>query len=117
MNSLSFVVGLRRAIGVAVIMGVVAIAPSWGVNLLTIFSFGHAAKGIGGFIQPTPAISTASAQESQFALTDKGPMPSLAGAIGWLNSSPLTYPSLRGKVVLINFWTYTCINSLRPLPT
>ena len=102
--------------GVAVITGVIAVAPSWGMNLLTIFSFGRAAKGIGGFNQATPAISTASAQESQSALTDKGPMPSLAGAIGWLNSSPLNYPSLRGKVVLINFWTYTCINSLRPLP-
>ena len=89
--------------GVAAITGVIAVAPSWGMNLLTRFSFGDAAKGIGGFNQATPAISTASAQESQFALTDKGPMPSLAGAIGWLNSSPLTYPSLRGKVALINF--------------
>jgi len=40
----------------------------------------------------------------------------LDGAIGWLNSAPLNRKSLRGKVVLIDFWTYTCINSLRPLP-
>jgi len=40
----------------------------------------------------------------------------LDGAIGWLNSDPLSRKSLRGKVVLVNFWTYTCINSLRPLP-
>ena len=43
-------------------------------------------------------------------------MPDLDGAIGWLNSAPLSRKSLRGKVVLVNFWTYTCINSLRPLP-
>jgi thiol-disulfide isomerase/thioredoxin len=43
-------------------------------------------------------------------------MPDLDGAIGWLNSVPLSQASLRGKVVLVDFWTYTCINSLRPLP-
>lgn len=43
-------------------------------------------------------------------------MPDLGGAVGWLNSSPLNAKSLRGKVVLINFWTYTCIDSLRPMP-
>jgi thiol-disulfide isomerase/thioredoxin len=43
-------------------------------------------------------------------------MPDLGGAIGWLNSAPLSHKSLRGKVVLVNFWTYTCINSIRPLP-
>jgi thiol-disulfide isomerase/thioredoxin len=43
-------------------------------------------------------------------------LPSFDGATGWLNSPPLTAPSLRGKVVLVNFWTYTCINWLRQLP-
>lgn len=42
-------------------------------------------------------------------------MPDLGGAIGWLNSTPLNGRSLRGKVVLVDFWTYTCINSIRPL--
>jgi thiol-disulfide isomerase/thioredoxin len=50
------------------------------------------------------------------ALADEGRMPELGGAVGWLNSDPLTSKSLRGKVVLVDFWTYTCINSLRPLP-
>jgi thiol-disulfide isomerase/thioredoxin len=59
---------------------------------------------------------TASANESRAALSDEGPMPDLDGAIGWLNSDPLSRKSLRGKVVLVDFWTYTCINSLRPLP-
>ena len=43
-------------------------------------------------------------------------MPSLGGATAWLNSPPLTAADLRGKVVLIDFWTYTCINWLRTLP-
>src|SRR4051794_29607541 len=49
-------------------------------------------------------------------LPNEGDMPSLSGANGWLNSEPLTTESLRGKVVLVNFWTYTCINWLRTLP-
>jgi thiol-disulfide isomerase/thioredoxin len=46
----------------------------------------------------------------------EGQLPSLAGASGWLNSPPLTAMDLRGRVVLVNFWTYTCINWLRQLP-
>jgi thiol-disulfide isomerase/thioredoxin len=45
----------------------------------------------------------------------EGHLPGFEGATGWLNSSPLTAPSLRGKVVLVDFWTYTCINWLRTL--
>lgn len=47
---------------------------------------------------------------------DEGRMPSMDGAAAWLNSPPLHSKSLRGKVVLVNFWTYSCINSLRELP-
>ena len=43
-------------------------------------------------------------------------MPPLDGATAWLNSPPLTTEGLRGKVVLVDFWTYTCINWLRTLP-
>jgi thiol-disulfide isomerase/thioredoxin len=46
----------------------------------------------------------------------EGRMPSLAGATQWLNSPPLTADGLRGSVVLVDFWTYTCINWLRTLP-
>src|SRR4029450_7469472 len=46
----------------------------------------------------------------------EGELPSLGGATGWLNSPPLTASALRGKVVLIDVWTYTCINWLRTLP-
>lgn len=47
---------------------------------------------------------------------DEGPMPELNGATGWINSAPLTRDALRGKVVLADIWTYSCINSLRQLP-
>src|SRR6516164_8054572 len=61
------------------------------------------------------------AQDNSTAIETKplpieGRMPSLAGASAWLNSPPLNSSSLRGKVVVVNFWTYTCINSLRALP-
>jgi len=46
----------------------------------------------------------------------EGRFPPLGGATGWLNSQPLTAADLRGKVVLVDFWTYTCINWLRSLP-
>jgi thiol-disulfide isomerase/thioredoxin len=46
----------------------------------------------------------------------EGDLPSLGGATEWLNSPPLTTAGLRGNVVLIDFWTYTCINWLRTLP-
>jgi thiol-disulfide isomerase/thioredoxin len=49
-------------------------------------------------------------------LPDEGELPSLDGATGWLNSPPLTAAGLRGKVVLVDFWTYTCVNWLRQLP-
>jgi thiol-disulfide isomerase/thioredoxin len=46
----------------------------------------------------------------------EGEFPSLGGASQWLNSQPLTAAGLRGKIVLVNFWTFSCINSLRMLP-
>jgi hypothetical protein len=45
----------------------------------------------------------------------EGRLPGFDGATGWLNSEPLTAEGLRGKVVLVDFWTYTCINWLRTL--
>jgi len=47
---------------------------------------------------------------------DHGNAPEFAGIDQWLNSPPLTMAGLRGKVVLIDFWTYSCINCLRTLP-
>src|SRR5215831_15954899 len=50
------------------------------------------------------------------SLPDEGRLASFAGATGWLNSEPLTPEGLRGRVVLVDFWTYTCINWLRTAP-
>ncbi len=49
-------------------------------------------------------------------LSVEGGFPSLSGAVAWLNSPPLSPESLKGKVVLIDFWTYSCINCLRAIP-
>jgi cytochrome c biogenesis protein CcdA/thiol-disulfide isomerase/thioredoxin len=49
-------------------------------------------------------------------LKDYGPAPNFAGISTWINSKPETVSTLRGKVVLVDFWTYSCINCLRTLP-
>ena len=119
-RSLSFDVWIRRALGVAVIVGVVAIALGWDTNLLTKFSFVNTAKAeehlVSALGPEKPALVPVSAAEPVPVLADEGPMPELSGAVGWLNSPPLTTKSLRGKVVVIDFWTYSCINCLRALP-
>ena len=61
-------------------------------------------------------IHSAHAQSGKTDLAVEGQLPSLGGATGWLNSQPLTATGLRGKVVVIDFWTYSCINWLRTLP-
>jgi thiol-disulfide isomerase/thioredoxin len=65
-------------------------------------------------------ISFAKAHSSNTPAVDRlsveGKLPSLSGASGWLNSQPLTAANLRGKVVLVDFWTYSCINWRRSLP-
>ena len=52
----------------------------------------------------------------QAALPVEGHLASFSGATGWLNSEPLTPDGLRGRVVLVDFWTYTCVNWLRTFP-
>jgi thiol-disulfide isomerase/thioredoxin len=49
-------------------------------------------------------------------LPTEGPLPPFEGATGWLGSEPLTPEGLRGRVVAVQFWTYTCVNWLRTLP-
>jgi thiol-disulfide isomerase/thioredoxin len=63
---------------------------------------------------PGLALATAVLGAPAFALSDRQLLP--ADHREWLNSAPLKAENLRGKVVLVNFWTYSCINSLRPLP-
>jgi len=62
----------------------------------------------GAEVQKTP--------QTAAPLPVEGEMPSLGGATLWLQSQPLTAASLEGKVVLVEFWTYTCVNWLRQLP-
>jgi len=50
------------------------------------------------------------------SLPSEGEMPPLTGAVAWLNSPPLTREGLKGKAVLVDFWTYSCINCLRAIP-
>jgi len=54
------------------------------------------------------------AKTSDFPI--EGTAPSLSGILGWINSNPLSEADLRGKVVLVDFWTYSCINCIRTLP-
>src|SRR5580658_7082615 len=51
-----------------------------------------------------------------FQLPDEGELPPLSGATEWLNSPPLSARALQGKVVVVDFWTYTCINWRRTEP-
>jgi cytochrome c biogenesis protein CcdA/thiol-disulfide isomerase/thioredoxin len=121
-RSLSFEVWIRRALGVVVIMGVAAIGLGWDTNLLTKFSFVNTSKAEAHLIHVLGPQESAvlpvggSAQLVVPTLRDEGPMPELSGAVAWLNAPPLTRSALRGKVVLIDFWTYSCINCLRALP-
>lgn len=69
-----------------------------------------------GILPRIPSVHAAGTTEYSPKLNFEGFMPELNGGVAWLNSAPLSTKALRGKVVLINFWTYTCINSLRTLP-
>jgi cytochrome c biogenesis protein CcdA/thiol-disulfide isomerase/thioredoxin len=64
---------------------------------------------------PAAMMKAAEAPASK-ALPVEGSLPSLTGAVEWLNSPPLTAEQLKGKVVLVDFWTYSCINCLRSIP-
>jgi thiol-disulfide isomerase/thioredoxin len=63
-----------------------------------------------------PTIKVRQTTPAAAQLPIEGEFPSLGGATGWLNSQPLTAAGLRGKVVLVDFWTYSCINWLRSHP-
>jgi cytochrome c biogenesis protein CcdA/thiol-disulfide isomerase/thioredoxin len=65
---------------------------------------------------PGMMMSNKAATQNSDALPIEGALPSISGATEWLNSPPLTTEGLRGKVVLVDFWTYSCINCLRAIP-
>lgn len=119
---------VRRGLGVAILFAVVAIAAGWDTDVLTRLSLNgtnRLEQSLIERINPAPAndaaamnggnamMSSAAASSTADA---EDQLPSLAGATAWINSAPLTPESLRGKVVVVDFWTYSCINCLRSLP-
>jgi cytochrome c biogenesis protein CcdA/thiol-disulfide isomerase/thioredoxin len=137
---------VRRGLGVAVLAAVAAIALGWDTGALTRLStantnrieqslIDHIAPGnapggamamqgtmsgtmngtMTGAMTGSAMMARAPAQGGS-ALPVEGELPSLSGAVAWLNSPLLTPQELRGKVVVIDFWTYSCINCLRALP-
>jgi thiol-disulfide isomerase/thioredoxin len=111
---------VRRALGLASILGFAGLALCSGANVLARLHIMDTARAEGNpmiAFQPRKLAAFAALPRGfRSSLGDEGAMPELEGAIGWLNSAPLSRKSLRGKVVLVDFWTYTCINSIRPLP-
>jgi cytochrome c biogenesis protein CcdA/thiol-disulfide isomerase/thioredoxin len=109
---------VRRGLGVAVLCAVAAIALGWDSTLLTRLSLSgtnRLEQSLIDRIKPATAITVRTGDTTQ-GLPIEGRMPALSGATAWLNSPPLTPQALRGKVVLVDFWTYSCINCLRTLP-
>lgn len=114
---------VRRVLGVAALLAVVAIGLGWDTGLLTRLSAVSTARIEQGLLDAVPDAQPAAppmmmmaAGQAGAPLPVEGTLPSLSGATGWLNSPPLTAEQLRGKVVLIDFWTYSCINCLRAMP-
>jgi len=112
---------IRRGLGVAVLVGVVAIASGWDTGVLRRVSLASTAgleqRLVDRFRPVAYARGSAAAEPAaQVQLDNEGPFPGVDGAVAWLNSRPLTRESLKGKVVLIDFWTYSCINCLRAIP-
>jgi cytochrome c biogenesis protein CcdA/thiol-disulfide isomerase/thioredoxin len=111
---------VRRALGVAVLISVAAIALGWDSGILTRLSLASTARLEQSLISSIAPQNSASAPNANVppagVLAVEGQLPSLAGATSWLNSPPLTREALRGKIVVIDFWTYSCINCLRSLP-
>ncbi|VDR24676.1 Uncharacterised protein [Raoultella terrigena] len=116
---------IRRALGVGMLMGVVAIGFGLDTGVLariSTASTGGIERALIQKLSPgsgknavapaaTPASTVANAADNDIAslLSDEGLAPPLTGAVQWLNSPPLTPEALRGKVVLVDFWTYSCI--------
>jgi len=113
---------VRRGLGVAVLLAVAVIALGWDSDVLTRVSLAGTNRLEQSLIERIAPRATAAPAGGMMAakaggqLPLEGEFPSLSGATGWLNSAPLTREGLRGKVVLIDFWTYSCINCLRTLP-
>ncbi len=106
---------IRRALGVGVLLALAAIATGADSGVLTRVSLAGTTRLEQSLIETIhPVDGLPVAAKSDLAV--EGYIPSLSGAVSWMNSPALTPEGLRGKVVLIDFWTYSCINCLRALP-
>ena len=108
---------IKRGLGVLVLAGVAAIALGLDTGFLTRLSL-TGTNSIEQSLLEKTSLSHA-AKPVAVAGSDlpvEGKLPPLTGAVLWLNSPPLTPEALRGKVVVVDFWTYSCINCLRTLP-
>ncbi|MBN1079658.1 cytochrome c biogenesis protein DipZ [Pseudomonas sp. 1079] len=110
---------LRRVTGFAVLAAALMISTGADKTLLA----GASSEGVSvlekGVLQSVPKVVEYLVSKAKAEPTldnAQGPMPSLSGAVEWLNSPALTSESLRGKVVLVDFWTYDCINCQHTLP-
>ncbi len=116
----------RRLLGAVTLATVVALALDVDTLILaripaSLFVAGRLEKRLAGVHArgtPPGAGSAPGAGEAAAAtsLPVLGTMPGFAGIVSWLNSGPLDASGLRGKVVLVDFWTYSCINCIRTLP-
>jgi cytochrome c biogenesis protein CcdA/thiol-disulfide isomerase/thioredoxin len=110
-------VWVRRALGLASLVALAAIATG---RDRALFARAGLADGTGAenaLIRLfTPSAAHASPPAAARALADEGAAPELPGGRTWINSAPLRMDSLRGRVVLVDFWTYACINCLNALP-
>ena len=95
-----------------------ALRKAFGVLILGSVAF--IASGVSGQSLPAPSAKTSElqtvGQRLENALPSPYAAPEFAVSNAWLNSPPLTTQSLKGKVVLVDFWTYSCINCVRTLP-
>ncbi len=123
---------IRQFLGAAVLAGVAVIALGLDTGLLARFSYASTTsleQAVLDRFHAKPAGAASSEVASNDAVVTaatglpfvsdlpvEGRAPSLDGAVEWLNSAPLTTEQLRGKVVLIDFWTYSCINCIRTTP-
>lgn len=89
---------------------------SFGVLILIVVCFIASGGNATAFFSSRESGSIESSSGLQDALSNPYPAPEISGIEAWLNSNPLTIASLKGKVVLIDFWTYSCINCQRTLP-
>jgi thiol-disulfide isomerase/thioredoxin len=119
---------LQQALGVVMVVTAVAMAFQLDVR----FQSAIAAHLPAAIVNPTNSLERSGAVSrrltelrpaSKFAvasmksgLRDYGPAPDFTGTQRWFNSAPLSLARLRGRVVLVDFWTYTCINCIRTLP-